>query len=368
MFITALLFLAPLTAFAYELQSGSFIQVDEGKQTDGSLYAVGSTVTINGRVPGDLFCAAQNVKINGQVDGSVFCAAQTIDVSGKVGGSVRALGQTVSIDGQVGQNLMAAGAALSVGKQAQIGWDILFGAASADIQGKVGQGIIGGASSVNLSGPVGKNIRLWIDSSQKPGLYVSDAASIGGDLAYTGKSEAEIKPGAKISGKVTRNTPKETAKKQAGAWGSWSLLATLGAILVGLVLVSLWKRQMIGITDVIAKKPGPSFGWGAIFVFLSPIIAVLFLITLVGIPLAFLIFAVWGIFLYLGKIFVGIFIGRKLLENFWAKKKDSLMLAMTIGIICAYILFGIPFLGGLCAFAAVLWGIGGFYQFVRPQN
>jgi len=92
---------------------------------------------------------------------------------------------------------------------------------------------------------------------------------------------------------------------------------------------------------------------------LTPIIVFILLITIIGLPLAFITFGLWLIAIYLSKILVGILVGRSLLNNFWLAKKDSLILAMVIGIIVSYLIFAIPFIGWIIALLAVLWGLGG---------
>ena len=106
-------------------------------------------------------------------------------------------------------------------------------------------------------------------------------------------------------------------------------------------------------------KIGPSFGWGIIALLLTPIIVVILLITIIGIPLSLILLALWLVALCLSKILAGILVGRSLLNNYWPKKKDSLISAMIIGIVIAYLIFSLPIIGGFISLLAMLWGLGG---------
>ncbi|MCK4553560.1 hypothetical protein KAU19_01185, partial [Candidatus Parcubacteria bacterium] len=123
--------------------------------------------------------------------------------------------------------------------------------------------------------------------------------------------------------------------------------------------------QIKKLTDKMLDKVGPSIGWGVIVMFLTPIIAILLLITLIGMPLAFILIGVWLIALFVSKILVGILIGRELLKRFWEKKKDSLLLAMVIGIVIAWIIFSLPIIGWLLCLVAMWWGVGGIWLYFR---
>ncbi|MEI6596732.1 MAG: hypothetical protein WCL13_00780, partial [bacterium] len=78
-----------------------------------------------------------------------------------------------------------------------------------------------------------------------------------------------------------------------------------------------------------------------------------------GIPLSLILSALWLIAMYASKILVGILIGKNLINNYWPKKKDSLILAMIIGVVAAYLIFALPFIGWVIALMAILWGMGG---------
>ena len=363
----ALLLAVPATAKAFAVKTGDSIYVAKDQTIEGNLYAAGSNITVDGTVTGDVICAGQIININGAVEGDVICAGQSVNINGAINGSVRAAGNSININGQIARNVMAFGAAVNLGTEASVGWDMLIGAATGEIRGKVGRDLYGGVASATIAGEIGKDVRLRIDNqkSDKSGLIIMDEAIIGGNIIYTDKAEAFIASGAVIAGEITHNLPKVRKDKTITSWGWGRLYSIFSALVVGLVLISLWHKQIKKLTDKMLDKVGASIGWGVIIMFLAPIIAILLLITLIGMPLAFILIGVWLIALFISKILVGILIGRYLLKKFWEKKKDSLIFAMVIGIVIAWIIFSLPIIGWLLCLVAMWWGMGGIWLYFR---
>lgn len=375
----ALLLILPISVSAFTAKSGDIVYVGKDETVDGNLFAAGSSITVDGKVTGDVICAGQTININGTVEGDVICAGQTIGINGPVNGNVRAAGNTININSAVARNVMAFGAAIIVGSEGSVGWDMLTGGATGEIRGKIGRGLSGGLASAVISGEIGGDVNLQIDDriqkekrgigvSEKSKLNITDTAIIGGNVSYTAANEASVAEGASIAGEITKNAPKirkDIDNNFKALWGLFGLYSIFSALVIGLVLISLWRDEIKKMTDKMMDKTGASIGWGIVIMILTPILAILLLITLIGIPLAFLLMLFWIIALCLSKIIVGILIGRRLLEKFWKNQKDSMIWAMIIGIVIVEIIFSIPLIGWLLCLVAMWWGLGGIYLFFR---
>jgi cytoskeletal protein CcmA (bactofilin family) len=366
--------LLPAAALAFTTKAGNSINVGKGETIDGNFFAAGQNIQIEGKVNGDVFCAGQSVNINGEVAGDVICAASSINVNGKVGGNLRAAASSIILNGSVSRNLMAAAASISTGASSSIGWEALTAAATGDFRGRIGRDLVGAGAAYTLGGTIGRNVRLWLDGNKNndkygdQGLKIENDARINGMLTYTSKNDAQIASGAKITGETKRLEPKvrQTGNRDGGGirfLGTlYSIIATL---IIGLVLVKLWAEEIKKIITFFTIKGGSTFGWGLIILIITPIIGLLLLITIIGAPLTILLMMVWAIALTLSKIFVGIFVGQKLLERFWQAKKESLYAALTIGVVVTYIVFAIPVLGWLLSALALIWGLGAIYLYFR---
>ncbi|MEI6597012.1 MAG: polymer-forming cytoskeletal protein, partial [bacterium] len=319
---TAVIFLLlPLTASAYSLKKGDAVYVPKDEIIEGNLYAVGSSLIIDGKVTGDVICAGQSININGEVAGDVICAGQSININGNIGGNLRVVGNTINFNGQVARNAMVIGTTAVTSASSTIGWDLLILGNIFELRGNVGRDLYGGAGKVNVAGKVGKNLDLSFGSqnnNDQP-LIIAGTAKIDGQLKYKSDKNAIVETGATIKGETIHNFPTVAAKKSNLAdlgWWWGKLISIFSALIIGLVIISFWREQIIKITDLMLAKTGPALGWGILALLLTPIIIIILLITIIGIPLSLILSALWLIAMYVSKILVGILIGKSLINNY----------------------------------------------------
>lgn len=365
-----MLLLLPLTARAYSFKKGDSVYVPKDEVIEGNLYAVGSNLTIEGKVTGDVICAGQSINITGEVAGDVICAGQSISINGNIGGNLRLAGNAINFNGQVERNGMLIGSSVVTAASSTIGWDLLVLGNIFELNGNIGRDLYGRSGQVSLAGQIGKNLDLNFSASNnndKP-LIIAGTAKIGGQVKYKSIKNAMIDSDAAIKGEVIHNFPAAAAKKSNLADLAWwwgKLISLFSALVIGLVLISFWREPVIKITDLMLNKTGSAFGWGILALLLTPLIVIVLLITIIGLPLAFILLALWLIALYASKILVGILIGRRLINNYLPKQKDSLILAMIIGILIMYLIFALPIIGLFISLLAMLWGLGGIMLTIK---
>src|SRR5665647_1160575 len=200
--LTAALGLAG-SAHAYDLTTGSQTYLSSDTTTNGSYYAAGNTVDINGSVKGDVFCAGQNVTINGPVAGDVICAAQNITINGDVGGNVRLAAQTVNLSGKIGRNATVLAQTLVTNKDSNIAGELMAQAATVTINGTVGGETYGDAQQLTVNGSVGSKVSYTAQT-----VAIGPAAKLNGGLEYTSSQKADIKSGAQVTGSTKQIVPK----------------------------------------------------------------------------------------------------------------------------------------------------------------
>lgn len=375
--LLGLLLAIPATVSAYTLKAEANYYLDEGEVVDDNVYTAGQSIIIKGTIKGDLICAGQNIAIDGTVEGSVYCAGQTININGRVGGSARLIAQTISLGGNVDENAFMIGSFLSQQDSSAVGGDIFMAGMLGDIQGQIGRDLHGALSQLNLNGQVGRNVKFRLDERSQDdlapvnqdfqALKLGEQATIGGEISYSAGIRAQVPADLEVPGGVHYHQPTDTTRTHVAlAWGG--LISLFSALVAGMVLVTLWGRQIIGISGLMLARPGASFGWGALLMFLTPVICLFLLFTLIGIPLGLAAFALWLIALYAGQIITGIMVGRGLLKRAWTKKQDSLIWAMIIGVIIVSFLSSLPFLGWLFSLLATLWGLGGLWLYFRREK
>ena len=370
-FVSIIVFLIPFGVSAFTTKTGQSVSLNKEESIKGNYYVAGNNIIIDGKIDGDLICAGQSINVNGEVSGDVICAGQTININGKVDGSVRLLSNAININSTINKNLMTAAATINTTAESLVGGEVLMAGAVADLKGKVAGDLSAAVSNISLGGEIAKNVRLYLNGKEKQkGLVLTDSAKIGGDLNYIDSSEAKISPSARIGGKVNHNLPsiKEKTDRAYGVGWIWSKIYSIFAtIVIGLVLVSLWGEETRKLTRKMLEKIGPAFGWGTIILIMTPIAAIILMLTLIGFPLAILLLITWVIAIWLSKIFVAILIGRSFLEKFWKDKKENLIIALIIGVAICWIIFAIPVIGWILSLAAILLGLGGIFLFFKKD-
>jgi hypothetical protein len=164
-----------------------------------------------------------------------------------------------------------------------------------------------------------------------------------------------LAPGAKVAGKISNENWADTAN----GWGwvsslAWWLAVSVSTLIVGLLLVWLAPRALHAAARAVSEHFGATIGWGVLIAIAAPLLAVLALVTLVGIP--------FGIGLLLAAIPVLLVaytttawvVGRRVLSS--RSQSPWVMLLAGWGILRLLAL--IPVAGGLVGLAATVLGLG----------
>lgn len=356
----------PLATHAFELKTSPSVYVAVDEIINGNFYAAGNNITINGTINGDMFIAGQNIIFNGSTTGDIFVVGENITINGKVGSSLRAAGNTVSINNNIAGSVHAFGSIITQAKDTIVNGDFFLGCEFGELRGKIKGDLHGGAGSITLAGEIIGDVKMRLNKNVKPGakpLYVKNSAIINGNLYYTAGQTGEISEKAVIAGEIGYTAPDKKSTQMNilnKGWGA--LFSIFSSFVIGLVLITLWREKIKSLTNLMLNNIWPSIGRGAIVMIITPFIVILLLFTIIGIPLAIMLTAVWLITMCISKTIVGILIGQMVLKKIWEKKKDSLILAMIIGVILVWLLTSLPLIGWLLALVAIWWALGGMWM------
>lgn len=303
--LLSLIYTKPVNAAEFHFNDYDLAQ-DQTLNDD--LYVTSTNTNINGFVNGDLFVVAEKATISGTVSGDVYIVAQTASFTGNAYGNVYIIGDNINVEGNVKGNLDVIGN--TVVSTAQIEKD--FNNISANL---------------NLRGAVGDDARL-IGSN----IYTQN--TVGGDL-ITLSSKADT-TGSTVRGKsYTYTDIKAIAKEQGVDWDAkisdakaqtqetkltnriWGLLYSFVSMgLVGYLMIML---MPVKTGKIIAKITGTpkdlifSFLVGLLVLTLAPAGLVLLSISIVGFPLAMVIFGVLFFVSFFGRLWTEVAFGQELL-------------------------------------------------------
>jgi hypothetical protein len=224
---------------------------------------------------------------------------------------------------------------------------------NATIEGKVDKSVTVINGNAVISGEVGGNLTVVSGNIDLAGASrVNNVFSIRGNLI-----RAE---GATVTGEV-RERDNVRFLGQIGAVFSFLfwVAMTIAVVIAGLVFAAIGGRQLSQsaeamTTDAVNAIVGVVFVWVAI-----PAIAVVAMITLIGLPLGLgLLLFVMPTLWFLGYIVAGARLGAALVGLAGRESGVHPFAATTVGVVLLQIVVLIPVLGAIVALLAGVWGAG----------
>ena len=351
---------ANTAVLAVEVKGGASTSVGQGETINGDLFTWGGAITINGTVNGDVFAAGGSLAVNGTVNGSVTAAAGTINVKGEVTRSLRVACGLININGSVGGDVMLLGRNLVVGEWGTVGGNLQMVLREAELKGVVAGKVSGPVTRLTISGLVLGDIDVSVDT-----LIIESTAEIDGDIYYASPNEIQIEPGAEILGTLTQRPPEPvgelTRPPSVLTLFRDRAITYAMALLVGVVLLFLLPRRMNGASEAIRQKPWASLGWGALLVLVVPVVVAAVAATIIGIPLALIVLALYGITLYLTQLPVSLIIGQLIFERFRLVQSRGMQVAsLALGLAIVELIrsLPIPYWGWIITAIVMFFGMG----------
>lgn len=356
--ITFLIAVSPVSAAIFK--TGQNMTLDS-PVADNDLYISGGTVSVNKKVDGDVIAIGGMVRIDGEVTGDVIAAGGMVIINGDVGDDVRVGGVNVTINGRVDGDVIAGGGNLVVGKESIIGGSLIVNTGNAHLSGDVEKSLLGSTANLVLEGRVGQDVKVETES-----LALTSSAKIVGDLNYKSRREANIASGAQVLGKTVRTKPKLPPIKPSRVTLLDVLTGRLTAFFVGLVsliivtliVVVLIPKKSQEIAETVQKTPWVSLGLGLILLLVVPLASVIIGMTLIGLPLAFILMAFFAVGVYLSKVFVGILVGQQIIKVVGQSGRAPLLWSALLGVVLIAIVAALPLVGFLTRLMCTVFGLG----------
>jgi len=364
-----LLFIFAGAVLAVDFRDNDIIQVQKDETVKGPGFYSGQRVQIDGIVDGTTFTVGQDVRINGTINGDLVVAGQYVTIDGKVLGNVYSGAQYLTIQGQVAGDALGAAQDITIAKEAVMQRDMILAARRIDYTGQVQRQLLAAGENININGSINDDARLAVGN-----LELQDTAVLGGNLFYKSPNQALISGGAKVSGKTdwekTDNKEYTPVRQENYKRDFLGLLWGLAASLLIWFLVAVWRPAFWTKTKLqIKEHPLKTLGIGALALIVIPVMVVILMITVIGLPLGIILALAYGVILYLAKIITAVFIGCQLAERFsWPQLHKGLWLVL-LGLAIIALLTKIPVLGFLLWLLVIFAGLGSVILVaVRPSH
>ncbi len=344
--------ITPEAAQAITFRAGDDVEIPVGTVIADDLYVAGGDVRIRGRVDGDLVVMGGNVTVSGDVRDDLIAAGGQVNVSGAVGETIRAAGGTITVAGPVGRDLILAGNHLTQLASSHASGSAILTGRDIAVRGTTAGTLQAKGDTVLIDGRVG-GAEVSADD-----VTVTAGARIDGPLAYSSPREADVRPGATITGPVTREGNEATWTWQVPGWVGRIVLYMVGA-LAGVLLALIMPGVLTATGRELRRSPWLALAAGAGILFGVPILAVILMVTIIGIPLALSLLTFYALGLYFAWVLAAIAVGELILLRVPIRSLRLKMVgAALLGVLVLLLLQAIPWVGGLIAVLALMAGFG----------
>ena len=333
------------------------VVLSAGQEVHGDYFAFGPHVEISGTVHGDVYAAGGEVLVDGVVDGDLIVAGGEVRVSGEVTQDVRIAGGTVTLSGKVHRNVTIAGGDVHLTDSSHLKGSAVIGAGNLLLGGSIDGDVRIGAGNVTLSKAIGGDLAV-----AAPAIRLTSRASVGKNVRYWSDDEPSIDEGATVLGTVTRHPIPEVFKGEeakrglAGAKLIAGLISFTSTLLLGLLLLRIYPIFTSRVTLKIQEQPWVVLGLGGALLFGVPLLIALCMVSILGIPIGLMLAAMYVVTLYLGRVFVMLWLGQRLLRLVSAP--FSTTRAFIAGLVVYFILSLLPLVGGVITMLTIVIGLG----------
>jgi hypothetical protein len=333
---------------------------------NGDVFVFGEKITINGNINGNLYCAGATIELTGGVENDFFGVAGTITADGDIGDDLRLAGRTVYFNGQTGEDAIIAAIQADTDESSHIGGKGIFAARTLTTKGHIAGELITGVERIYLGGTIDGDTHIRCNY-----LDPDTNLNIGGNLIYQKPEPITLPQAAKIAGAIqhTMTEPEKSFVAIIGAAAAsvffffmiiYRIISFFALSLLGILCIALFPKPSATVMKTITTKFWWSTLTGLILLISLPIISILFISTVIGLPLGILGLMLYLISLYTAPIFVGGCIGQMVTRAGKPLTRGKLIGCFFIGYILIYILRLIPFfnIGTLVAIFVGIIGMG----------
>lgn len=303
----------------------------------------------------DMLAVAGNLVIEGEVTGEVVLTGANIKVAGDIRESLSAYGGNVVVSGNIDNDVIVKAGNAEIG--GKINKDFVCYAGNAILTGTFGGKVKVFGGRIRLNGKFAKGVEIYAYEA-----VIGPETEIQGDLFYASEKKIAIGDGAKISGKIkdkSKETKEDMIQRLRIIQQIFASFMFLSLLVTGILLNAILPNQIQKIDNIMSESLPQAVFAGIIGIIVTPIIATVVFATIVGIPAALILMAGYFAALYLSFIFAGIFIGKEIIRLAAKRDNASRSVCLFVGLLSAFFVGMIPYLGTLVMMMLALSGFGG---------
>lgn len=331
------------------------------------IYILAETSAITGTVEGDITSLASHTISEATTTADALIIGSQVTLGGTVGDDARLVGETITLSGTVADDVIAIGVNVIVLPSASIVGNLYVVGGEVSIEGTVLGDVRVLAQRSKVGGTIAGNLELWGETEILP------EASIDGDFIYHSKSEVDVPESAHIGGSLLFDNTEGNGLSLGNAgtlFGGFFSLYTIMLLALGFLLFFLFRDRTEEVLLEILPKFWPRLLRGILIVVSGPVLVAVLIGSIIGIPIAVVLFSVYLSFLVLGSAFSALTLGAWFERLLFKRSTFPLTYRPVLtGTIALSLLGSIPLVGfpiHLILLFASVGGIGTvFYRYAR---
>lgn len=327
----------------------------------GNAYAVGASVVLTAPVTGDWSAIGGSLISAAPIAGDGLLIGGTISSRAAVTGDLRAMGGSIGVVEPVSGDLVVVG--WRARAEAPAGGSIFMAAWNAAvIGGAVGPVTIYG-NNVSLAGDFKSGVQV-VSSGH---VTLAPDTHIAGAFSYTAPEPASIPASVVIDGGITYTSasylpnPGTSRILAIVSIAVFLLVRILGALILAGLLAGLFPRLAVAVIDRAYTNSAREtlltmlLGFGILVA--TPILLVILLLTFVGIGLALLLLALYGLLAILSLMYAGILIGGAIARRY-TKRTNVFWHDGMLGMLVLSVIALVPVVGMFAIFLLMTFTAG----------
>ena len=344
------------------------------------LYLVGGSLTIDERVSEDLIIAGGDIVVRESIGQDLVAAGGRLVIQGRVGDDVRITGGDVRIEGDVGDDVIIGAGEVVISKDSTIRGDLIVAGGEVIVDGDVlGSAQVRGGRVV-INGSIQKDADIRGGDVTTNGSILGDALvapgerwSMGEDFSIRGNLTYWHPDGAQPMGKVVRgdavfdpdlgpfiadheDTISGVIKGFLFGLMGYSVLS---AALLMLIVVLATKKSLPAVARKISKAKWKCTALGLAYIAMLPLVALLFMGTVVGLPIGLLLIIIYGFHLFFALPFTALIVTKWFeLKRKYKWNKPTYFFACVGAYILIKSLAFVPVVGWIAVFLLVCTAFG----------
>lgn len=350
----------PVLAGPWQLSGGERI-IRKGHVVEGDLIFSGDQLEVEGEIKGDLLVFAREVSISGRVEGSILGLVwEKFSLQGTVERDLRVLANELNLSGMVKRSLTAGAVKIYTSPDSQVGTGILGYCSELKLEGQVeGPVEVDSYGLTKIGGRIAGDLK--VSGAQVEWL---PPVEVGGKVTdLTGITSPPVQNGVKIGGEYRIQREKIDPQKEFFKWAAFvSLVWLLGNLLISLIFYRLFPRTSWIMSEPTTVNFRGSLAIGLLGFIVIPVVILILILTVVGIPLAILLGLFYLMLLFFSGVPLNLWFGRLIFKS---RLHPSLLIVF--GGLFLMLLSSIPWAGFMVQAVVMIMGFGVILRNVKIQ-